>query len=695
MTVLESLRKRAGLLVAVIGFAILSFVLADMLGNKRGPGLFGGRSNDLGSINGHSVSYEEFQGEVEYYTHMYPLMYNMDVANEQVTEEIREQAWQSLIHKYVYDVAYDDMGIVVSGDELFDLVQGRNPSPLVVSSFSDRQTGEFDRANVLRFLQDIDNNPEGKEKWLFLEKQIISQRKQIKLAGLVTKAMYVTNADAQNSLDNEATSVNLQYVGKTIAAYPDSLIKVSSSDVKKYYNEHKNQYKQTESRDLEFVAFAIAPSPEDDHAAREWIEKLSPEFKAVGDVAQFVTLHSDVPFDAVYHKQGELSAALDAFAFSAEKSDMFDITLDNSAYRIARVADAKMLPDSVKARHILLQGQASIEAARTLADSIRTALKKGADFAALAAKYSQDAEANKKDGDLGWFTQSAMVKPFGDSCFFASKGRIMVVETQFGVHVVQVTDKGNEMKKVQLGVITRNVEPSKITRERIFSQANELASMSDNQAAFTTNADAKGFARRTAQRVTINDKSVSNLQGVRELVRWAYNDAKKGTVSPVFEVDNNFVVATLTDIRKDGFAEVAQVSPEISAEVLREKKAAAIAAEMRGAADLNALAEKLNTTVKTLDNVTFASFYLTNVGVEPKLAAVASASKEGVISSPVEGLSGVYVLSVSSATQGASEAGLPQEKSRLQAAVPNRIAYELFDAILTSAEVKDRRGWYY
>jgi peptidyl-prolyl cis-trans isomerase D len=681
--------------VGAIGFAILSFILADMLGNRRGPGLFGGRSNDLGSINGHSVSYEDFQVEVDYYTHVYQLMYGMDATNEQVTEEIREQAWQSLIRKLVFDVAYDNMGIDVSSDELFDLVQGRNPSPLVVRNFTDPQTGVFDRANVLRFLQNLESNPEGKDFWLFLEKEIISQRKQTKLAGLVTKAMYVTNADALNSLNSTANSVSLQYVSKSISAYPDSLIKVASGDVKRYYSAHKNQYKQTESRDLEFVAFPLTPSPDDDNSARTWIENLSPEFRAAADVAQFVTLHSDAPFDAVYHKQGELPDLFNSFAFSAEKSDMLEITLDDGAYKIARIASSKILPDSVKARHILLQGQASLEAARTLADSIRTALQKGADFASLAAKYSSDAEANKKDGDLGWFAQGTMVKPFGDSCFFAPRGHIMLVETQYGIHVVQVTDKSKEEKKVQLGVITRNIEPSKITRERIFAQANELASQSDNPTTFNSNTDAKGLTRKMAQRITINDKNVLDLQSARELVRWAYNDAKKGSVSPVFEVDNNFVVAVLTNIRKDGFAEVEQVSPEISAEVIREKKAAAIAAEMRGTTDLNALAEKLNTTVKTMDNVTFASFYLPNVGVEPQLAAVASVSKEGVLSAPVEGLSGVYVFSVSQAVQGANEANIPQEKSRLQATMPNRIGYELFETLVTSAKVKDQRGWYY
>ncbi len=679
--------------MGIIGISLLSFVLGDMFGTKRGGGLFSSDHN-LGEINGNTVTYEEYQQKVDYYTGIYQIMYGKNANSEAVLDEVREQAWQALVRENVYDTEYANLGLKVSSDELFDLIQGHNPSPLIIRNFSNPQTGEFDRSFVLRYLQSLDQNPnpDAKAYWLFLEKEIIQQRLQTKFMGLVAKAMYVTDVDAQNMLNNTANTVNIQYVMKPLSSVGDSAVKVASADIKKYYNAHKEQYKQTASRDVEYVALPIAPSAEDDQVTREWIEKLAPEFKAASDPHQFVTLNSDVPFDAAYHKKGELSEVLDNFAFSATKADMLSPVLDGDAYKMARIADVRMLPDSVKARHILLNVQEGMEAARKRADSIRTALRKGAKFEELAAKYSVDEAANAKGGDLGWFTQTSMIKPFGDSCFFAPKGKIMVVETQYGIHVVEVTGKGKDEKKVQLAVVVRELEPSRTTRERIFANANELATQAHDYAAFTTKAAEKGYAKHAANRITINDKNIQGLQQARELVRWAYDKKDKGVISGVFEINNSFVVAALTEIRKDGYAPVEQVSAEISAEVLREKKADVLAAEMQGATDLNSLAQKLNSSVGTVDNVNFASFYLPNVGVEPKLAAVASAAKDNQISAPVKGNAGVYVFAVTSHQTNANEAQLVQEKQRLQAAAPMRVGYELFEALRVDANIKDLRG---
>jgi len=694
MAVLETLRQKAGVfLVGIIGISLLSFVLGDMFGTKRGGGGLFGNDHSVGEMAGKKISYEDYQQKVDYYTGVYSAI-GHNVNSEAVADEVREQAWYALLRQHVYDKVFAELGIAVSSDELFDLIQGRNPSPLVVQNFTNPQTGEFDRGLALRYLQNLDMNPnpDVKARWLFLEKEVIQQRLQSKLTGLMARAMYVTDVDASNALNNTANTVSIRCVARPISSIPDSAVKVTPSDIKKFYSRHRERYKQTASCDVEYVAFPIAPSAEDDQAAREWTEKLAPEFKASQDVRQFTTLHSDVPFDVKFYRKGELPELLDRFAFSSTKADMLGPVLDEGAYKLARIADARMLPDSVRARHMLLDGQRGLDATRKLADSLRTLLRKGAKFEALAEKYSIDRVANEKGGDLGWFPQTGMVRPFGDSCFFAPKGRIMVVETQFGVHVVEVTGRGREEKKVQLAVVARELEPSRTTRERIFANANELATMAHDYASFTAKAAEKGYTKHTANRVTVNDRHVQGLQQARELVRWAYDKKSKGAVSGVLEISGNFVVAALKEMRKDGYAPVKQVSAEIAAEVLREKKVEVAAAEMKGATNLNDLAQQLNTTVNEVDNVNFASFYLLNVGVEPKLAAVASASKEGEVSSPVRGNSGAYVFTVTSRSNNADAAMAAQEKQRLQAAIPMRMSYELFEALRTEANVKDWRG---
>jgi peptidyl-prolyl cis-trans isomerase D len=693
MAVLETLRQKAGIfLVGIIGISLLSFILGDMFGSK-GTGLFSS-GYSLGEINGTKISYEDYQHKVDYYTGIYHFMYGQNANNEEVAEEMREQAWQSLVRDKVYAREFDRLGMKVSGDELFDLIQGRNISPLVVSHFTNPQTGEFDRGYVLRYIQNLDlnPNPEAKAFWLFLEKEIIYRRLEAKFLGLAARAMYVTDLDAGNAVNNTSGTVNIQLVANPLSSIADSAVKVTSSDIKKFYNENKERYKQTASRDVEYVAFPIVPSDEDDQAAREWIEKLAPEFKATSEVRQFVTLKSDVTFDSKYYKKGELPELLDGFAFSSTKADMLNPVFDDGAYKMARIADSRMLPDSVKARHILLDGRRGLDATRKLADSIRTALRKGAKFADLAEKYSIDNVANEKGGDIGWFTQDIQLKSFSDSCFFMPKGRVMVVETQAGIHVVEVTDKGKEEKKVQLAVVMRELEPSRTTRERIFANANELATTAHDYASFTAKANEKGYTKHTASRITINDRHVQGLQQAREMVRWAFDKKDKDAVSGVFEISNNFVVAVLKEVRKDGYAPIKQVSSEITAEVLRQKKVDAAAAAMKGAADLNDLAEKLGTSVNIADNINFSSFYLPGVGVEPKLVAVASASKENQISAPVKGYSGAYVFTVLARNFNVDEALVAQEKQRMQTAIPMRVGYEVFDAMRTEANIKDLRG---
>ncbi|MGL4364336.1 MAG: SurA N-terminal domain-containing protein, partial [Bacteroidales bacterium] len=155
MAVLETLRKRGGvLLVSIIGIALLSFVLGDMFGNSPRGSMFS--SQELGKINGTSIGHQEYQHKVDFYTNIYRIMYGQNSNNETVAEEVREQAWQSLIRENTLEKKYEGFELKVSSDELFELIQGRNPSPVVLRHFANPQTGEFDRAFLLRYLQNIE-----------------------------------------------------------------------------------------------------------------------------------------------------------------------------------------------------------------------------------------------------------------------------------------------------------------------------------------------------------------------------------------------------------------------------------------------------------------------------------------------------------------------------------------------------------
>ncbi|MGL4955678.1 MAG: peptidylprolyl isomerase [Bacteroidales bacterium] len=692
MAVLETLRRKGGfLLVGIIGVALLSFVLGDMFGNSSSGSMFS--SQALGEVSGYSIEYQEYQSRVDYYNNIYRVMYGQNANNEAVTEEVREQAWQSLIRQYTVEQKYDALNLRVSSDELFELIQGSTPSPIILRHFANPQTGDFDRAFLLRYLQNLDqaDNIDGKTYWLFLEKEIAQQRLQAKFTALMTKSMYSTDIDAQNVVNNGKNNVNIAYVLKPYSAISDSTLKVSSKDLKAFYKANKQNYKQIASRDVEYISFAIEPSEDDVNAVKDWIEKLSIEFKTTSDVRQFAALHSDVAFNANYFKKGELPDVFDKFAFSSDKKDMLTPILHENSYKVARIADIRMMPDSVRARHILLDVRKGMDSARKVADSIKTALRKGANFEVLASQYSVDNAANEQGGDLGWFAQSAMVKSFADSCFFATKGRIMIVETQFGIHIVEVTNRGKEEKKVQLAIIERSLEPSRATRERIFANANDFATAATYED-FVAKAKDKAYTLRTASRINLNDKKVQSLENARELVRWAYEKKMEGSISPVFEINNNFVVGVLKTIREDGYTNLEQVASQIAPEILREKKAAVIVDEFKVEKPLAELAEEHNLRLNTANNISFGTTYIPNLGMEPKLIAAVSILPVGKISKPIIGNAGVYVCAVLEQNIKPEDPSVNQEKGRLKNMATMRMGYELLDVMHREAEVKDWRG---
>jgi peptidyl-prolyl cis-trans isomerase D len=688
MAVLERLRARGALVSTIIGIALLSFVVGDFFTGGR----FGGAFNDdsIGIIGGVGISYTEYNARIDYFNAVYAAMGR---TAQTESDEVREQAWYALVQEYAIEPEYRALGLAVSKDELFDLVQGRRPSALAVRYFSDPNTGEFDRARVIQYLQNIDAdpNPDAKTMWLYLEKEIAHQRVQEKLLALVSKSLYATSLEAKTTLEGSANSVDIEYVLRSYSEVSDSAINVSSSDIKKYYKQHKKRYEQTENCDIEYVALPIAASPEDDAEVKSWIENLEPQFAATKDVRAFCAQHSDAGFDDTYYKKSDLDASIADFAFSSTTADFLPSFKDGSTYKMARIADIRILPDSVQARHILVKPRSSIDLTRTLADSIKKAIQRGASFADLSDKYSGDQAAAQKGGDLGWFVQKSMVKPFGDSCFFAPKNRVMIVETNYGIHVVQVTNKSSAQKKVQVALVEREVVPSKVTRSKLFAQMNDIAASAGSRQEFLDAAAAQNLVPRTASRITINDKDVHDMRNARELIRWAWK-AEANDISSVLEISDKFVIATLLVHRKDGYAPVDAVSTEISTAVLQQKKSDIMLEEIRGL-DVAAAAAKYNLTPQTAAGINFASFYITGIGVEPKLAGAVSGSQQGEIADAA-GNAGVYAYKVTAVRQNTApdDAAIAEERSRMQRMADQRAGYEVLNVLRSNAKIKDRRG---
>jgi peptidyl-prolyl cis-trans isomerase D len=699
MSVLEKIRTKMGIFVSVvIGLALLAFVLGDFLGS--GNSILNNDRYQVAEISGQKVQFQEFDNIVNQITDVYKFNSGQSNITEDALNNIREQSWQQLVDKYVMGNEYEALGLSVCSKEFLDMVQGANPHPYIRQLFTDPQTHEFNRAAVVQFVQSLgkETDPARKNYWLFIENSIIRERYMTKYMNLISKGLYITSQQVNKEISDNSRKVSFSFMGVSYASIPDSLIPLKMSELKDYLKEHAKEYEQDASRDIEYVSFDIVPSSDDYAAAKKWIDDNKEDFISTNDIKQFVNMNSDIPFSDKYLKLDELSDSLKVL-YNAKVGDYVGPFFENDAYIIARLVDVKNIPDSVRARHILLRPEANTQeaynAAKAKADSILNLIKKGADFAELAKKFSVDGSASN-GGDLGWFHHEQMVKEFSDACFNAKKGEPMIVETKYGIHVVEVTDKGKEVKKVQIAQLVRNVNASNITQQAIYQKASSFAGNYNTGERFVEGVKKLGITPVKANFLTDNMREVPGLPGSRELIRWVFQ-AKPNTISGVMELGDKFVIARLTQVREKGIATVDQVKDQLAVLVRREKKAKQLMErlekEMATTPNLLSLAQKESSKVDSVVDITFSSYALPTVGFEPSLIAAAVVSPLNKLSGPVKGNNGVYIFQ--NFNENIQEVDRLMILSKLTNSYYNRANYEPVNVLKKAADIKDMRSKFY
>ncbi|MFP4059952.1 MAG: SurA N-terminal domain-containing protein [Bacteroidales bacterium] len=703
MATLETIRNRAGILIAiVIGLALLAFILGDLLGG--GNTMFMSRQMEIGKIAGTSVSVNEYQQKIEELAEIYKLNSGQRTLDAATMEDLQDQTWNLMVQQTILNKQLEKLGLAVTPEEVFEMVQGENPHPTIRQMFTNPETGEFNKAYVLQFLKAMSQGQVGEQRefWLYLEKEIIRERKLTKYNNLIKKGMYATSLEAKNEFVNTNKKYSLGYVMRRFTEIPDSLVTVTDKDLKKYYGEHKNNYEQEASVDLEYVAFEVLPSEEDYTLAQEWINDIQDEFATARDDQQFVNLNSDVPFDNKNYKKGELPETIDEFMFTAEVGDIYGPYLENDAYKLSKLSEINFIPDSVRARHILIapeqQDPDAMQRAVNRADSLRELISEGAGFAELARQYSDDGSAGE-GGDLGWFTEGEMVQPFNDFVFNGDKGDIEVVETRFGAHVIEIIDQSAEVKKVKVATIVHNVEPSDETYQEIYSLAGEFAVNTNTAKEFDEAVDAMGVVKKYAYNLRENDRQITGLESPRELIRWAFTTAEEGDISDIYEFDNKFVIAKVAAVREEGYAPLESIRDEVRLNVIKEKKADIIAEEMNNvlanANTIDDVGQELAIPVEYVENVTFASTSISGIGAEPKILGFAEEIEINTPSSPIKGNNGVYIIQVSGVTEVKVPENLSADKRRLASRYSMRANYEAFEALREASNVIDKRSRFY
>ncbi len=702
MATLEKIRNKAGILVAVvIGLALIAFILGDIFG--AGPSLFTRTQFEVAEIAGKSIPYQRFQQKFDNLSEIYRLNTGQASLDSETNRELMEDAWELLLRDIIMEEEYDQIGLNVGTDELYDMIQGQNIHPIIRQLFTDPSTGMFDRESVTQFLRTMDMDPSGQQRayWLYIEKEILRERKQTKYKNLLEKGIYVTSLEARNAFYNNNRRVDFEFITKRYADISDEEISISNSEIRSYYRRNRDRFSQEASRDIEYVTFDVVPSEADDREAQEWIENIRDEFMEVEAerLRQFVNINSDIPFDPVNYSDGELPEEINNFMFSAEPGDVYGPYYSDGAYRLARLAEINFLPDSVRARHILIQpgGELSYEEAREKSDSILNVITRGGSFEELAMEYSADGGSRFEGGDLGWFTEGVMIEDFSKACFEAETGERFIVETDFGFHVVEILNRSREVKKVRAAILAREVVPGSDTYQRIYRSAVEFASEADNYNEFLNTIEERGLTKRVAGNVRINDHDIPGLESPRQLIRWAF-EAGEHSVSSIFELADRFVVAAVANVRREGTQPLDEVRHEIVAELTKEKKGEIISGqlneEIEGGATFDELARSINSNIEQATGIRFVSFTVPSAGMEHKLIGAAISTDPGDMSVPVAGENGVYVLRVTDAYLD-EEPDFDSERRQLANAVWSRVNMEAFDALKRLAEIKDNRYKFY
>ncbi len=697
MAVLEKLRVKFGMAVSIIiAIGLLSFIIDP----NEVISAFNGMSSkyDVGEINGKSVSYNNFQEDIQKFTTINEFMTGSSAQGAEQQAQIRNTAWQDLIYKYLFVEKAREAGLDVGKAEMVDLTTGNMVSPLISQNpaFLD-ENGNFSKSNLVQMVNNLDADQTGNLRlyWNYIQASIFNQELFAKYNSLFTQSNVLSPMMLKRTIAENNNTSDVDFVMVPFGYQQDSTIVVSDSEIKSYYNAHKKFFKQNASRDIEYVVYEVKPSEKDIAAEGKKVSELYDEFATATNIKSFLMKNSDKPYEDIYYKKGDLnsvSSDVENFVWNGEGNVSKVFEKGNDFY-IARVMDTKMIPDSVYVKHILLQG----EDADKKADSLKTVIEKGGNFSNLAALYSDDknSAADGEKGNIGWMTQSYMIPGF-ESVLTAAKGKPFVLKTQYGTHVVEVSKTTEPILKKKVAILYKETIASKETFAGVYAQANKFAvAAAGSYANYKKAVDTLGVYSHPINAMLEGSDKLGSIDNAKEVSRWAF-DNKVGKVSNIITVDNNyFVIATVRGIHKEGYAKVDEVASNIRQQLyyekLGEKKAAEVAEKIKGMDDLQAIAAKLGTTVSSHSGVAFSS--MNAQGLDPKFIGAVSVAPVGKISAPLAGSIGVYVYKVTGRETGAFFTEDDAKNRQSQMAMYS--SQMIIPVMMSDADVKDNRARFY
>lgn len=694
MAILQKTREKAGMAVSIIiALALLSFIIDPQTLETAFNSM--SSRNDVGVINGKTISYLDFQQDVDKFTTINEMVTGSSAQSEQQQEQVRNAAWQSLLDRYLFVKNAKAAGIRVGEEEMKNLLAGDMISPVVSQNpaFMD-ESGNFSKDALQNLINNISQDQTGrlKEYWNYIQNTVYTQQFYAKYGSLFTNSNFQNPLMLRRAIAENNNTTNVDFV--MVPNYGmDTTVKVSGDEIRKYYESHKNMFKQNASRDMEYVVFEVKPSEADINATNEAMGKVYDEFSTTDNMKSFLARNSEKSLNEYWYKAGELSTVNSGISefVDANAQGTSPIVSDNNVFYAARIMATAQIPDSVYVRHILLQG-----ATETKADSLLNVLVKGENFSNVAASYSADTRsaADGEQGNVGWMTQTYMIPGF-ESVLTAQVGKPYIVKTQYGTHIVEVAKRTAPVAKKQVAILEKTALASGETFNSYYAQASKFSKIAAGKYNnYKAAVDSMGLYSHP-MKVTEATSSYGSISQAKEVTRWVF-DNKVGKVSEIITVNNNYLfVATVTGIHKEGIAKIDEVKEAIRqqlyAQKASEKAAADIAQKIQGISDLQAIADTLHSSVSTGVDVRFAS--LAGQGLDPKFIGAASVAPEGKICGPVAGTIGTYIFKVNSRDTGSF---YTEDDARNAATQMNNYTTQMIlPVMMMESDVRDHRARFY
>ena len=707
MAAIEKIRKRSGLLIAIIGIALLAFVLQDLFQSTGRH-----REYNVAVIDGEKIPYKDFEDLKNKNLENMKRSYGNNLTSAQ-TYSVYNNTLEQMIKDHIMNKEYEAIGMNVTAEELYDQFLGEEPHQWVVQNFSDAN-GNFDRQTLESYMQQLDNAPiEYRAQWIDFENAVKENRLQTKFDNLIKASYFVPNKLAKKYYDNKNVKASADIVALRYSAIPDSTVTVTDKDNKQYYEENKFRYETDEARAIDYVVFDIKPSSQDDQDARDFVASLKPDFIATDNVASFVNANSDQRYDSTWMGRTDVPAILESVVFDQgnQPGFVFGPYFDNEAYNLARIVDLQNRADSLKASHILISYKGALrsedtintkERAQAIADSLLTVLKKNTKkpelFAELATKMSADKGSAEKGGDLDWFTDGTMVYAFNEFVMNNPVGQIGVVETPFGFHVIKVTGKTEMLPKARLAILKHDLTFSTKTYQDMFAVANKFVTDNRTLDQFNAAVEAEGLTKRTMPRLNVSTMQITGIENPRQIVRWAFDEKTKvGDVSSIFELDDMFVVAALTEIIPEGYAPLAKIAEQSKYQILNKKKGEIAVEKMKACGtDYDRMVKELGAESTSISDVNMENRTISNYGIEGDIVGTIFGMKDGEVVGPIAGNTSAFIIrnvKIGQPVENPDLSGILRDKT---AQFNNKVLNSgVYNALRKNAKIEDNRVLFY